>query len=223
MKTENKVLMLQAREALSGKWGLAIGGFVVYELVMIAFNVAVNSVFKLIFGKTVLSNALGSLALYIVMGPLLVGAMFFFLSLSRKQEPVIKDLFRGFSKFWVAVKAYLLMVLFVMLWTLLLIIPGIIAALSYSQIFFILADDDSIGALDAIKKSKKMMEGNKWKFFCLVLRFIGWSLLCILTLGIGFLWLFPYMMVSYAKFYDDIKGGENEQALPQSQEPQVVV
>ena len=59
--------------------------------------------------------------------------------------------------------------------------------------------------MDAIDKSKKMMDGYKWKYFCLVLRFLGWALLCILTLGIGFLWLIPYMQVSMAKFYDDVK------------------
>jgi uncharacterized membrane protein len=97
------------------------------------------------------------------------------------------------------------MILFILLWTLLLIIPGIIAAISYSMTFYILADDNSIGAMDAIDKSKKMMDGYKWKCFCLGLRFLGWALLCILTLGIGFLWLMPYMQVSMAKFYDDVK------------------
>jgi uncharacterized membrane protein len=68
-----------------------------------------------------------------------------------------------------------------------------------------LADDNSIKAMEAIDKSKKMMDGYKWKYFCLGLRFLGWALLCILTLGIGFLWLMPYMQVSMAKFYDDVK------------------
>jgi hypothetical protein len=71
--------------------------------------------------------------------------------------------------------------------------------------YYIIAENDSIGPLEAITKSKEMMRGNKWKFFCLGFRFLGWGVLCILTLGIGFLWLFPYMIVSYAQFYDDIK------------------
>lgn len=70
--------------------------------------------------------------------------------------------------------------------------------------FFIIAENDSIGPLEAVTKSKEMMDGNKWKLFCLGWRFFGWALLCILTLGIGFLWLMPYMVVSYAKFYDYI-------------------
>jgi uncharacterized membrane protein len=97
------------------------------------------------------------------------------------------------------------MVLFIVLWLLLLIIPGIIAAISYSMTFYILADDKSIKPMEAIDKSKKMMDGYKWKYFFLCLRFFGWALLCILTLGIGFLWLIPYINVSIAKFYDDVK------------------
>jgi uncharacterized membrane protein len=70
--------------------------------------------------------------------------------------------------------------------------------------FFIIAEDDSIGPLDAIRKSKQMMYGFKWKLFCLYMRFLGWAILCILSLGIGFLWFVPYISISLAKFYDDL-------------------
>jgi uncharacterized membrane protein len=93
---------------------------------------------------------------------------------------------------------------------LLLIVPGIIAAISYSQTFYILADDPGMDAISAIDKSKKMMRGYKWKYFCLGLRFIGWALLCILTLGIGLFWLDTYMQTSFAKFYDDVKANYSE-------------
>ena len=215
MQTENKMLMANARKALSGKWGLAIGGFVVYELSVIVFSIVSRLILVVIFGKTPITSTLGSMALYLVMGPLLVGVMFFYLSLSRNHDTHIRDLFKGFKDYWRATGTYLLMVLFVVLWTILLIIPGIIAGLSYSQTFYILAEDDSIGPLEAIRKSKKMMYGYKWKLFCLGLRFIGWCLLSILTLGIGFLWLFPYMVVSYAKFYDDVKSNHTETLAPQ--------
>jgi uncharacterized membrane protein len=97
------------------------------------------------------------------------------------------------------------MILYILLWSLLFIIPGIIVAISYSMVFFILVDDPNIKITEALKKSKKMMFGYKWKYFCLGFRFIGWILLAALTFGVGFLWLLPYMQVSYAKFYDDIK------------------
>lgn len=100
------------------------------------------------------------------------------------------------------------MILFIVLWSFLLIIPGIIAAYGYSLIFFILADEPSIGISEALKKSKAMMRGYKWKYFCLSFRFFGWVILSILSCGIGFLWLAPYMQVSFAKFYEDLKAGQ---------------
>jgi uncharacterized membrane protein len=88
------------------------------------------------------------------------------------------------------------------------IIPAILAQLRYSMTYFVIADDPAVGSLDAIGRSKQMMDGNKWKFFCLQCRFIGWGLLCIPTLGIGFLWLAPYYWTSIARFYDDLRAGQ---------------
>ena len=193
MKTENLVLMQMARKSLKDKWGLAIGTFVVYMLIIGAIQTT-TEFFPLV-----------GLLLLAICGPMALGIAIFSINISRNQDARLEQIFQGFNNFNTSLGAYLLMLLFTFLWTLLLIIPGIIAVLSYSMTFYILADDNSIGAMEAIDKSKKMMDGYKWKYFCLGLRFIGWSLLCILTLGIGFLWLLPYMQVSMVKFYDDIK------------------
>ena len=75
----------------------------------------------------------------------------------------------------------------------------------YSQTWFILSEDSSIDSYDAILKSKKMMDGYKWKLFKIQLRLFGLGILCLFTLGIGFLWLMPYQYVVYAKFYDELK------------------
>jgi uncharacterized membrane protein len=187
--TENKILMLQARESLKGKWGLAVGTFLVYLLI--------------VCGISSIPRA-GSLLSLLISGPMMVGLATFSLAISRDRNPQFEQIFYGFKKFGISLGAYLLFAIFVILWALLLLIPGIIAAISYSMTFYLITDNDNIGPLEAIKKSKQMMYGYKWKYFCLGLRFIGWALLCILTLGIGFLWLIPYMNVSLAKFYDDL-------------------
>lgn len=188
-KTQNKVLMAQARESLRSIWGLAIGAIVIYYVIVIVVGFV---------------PVVGSIISILITGPMVVGLIVFSLAISRKQNPQLSQIFDGFKKFGVALGAYLLQTIFIFLWSLLLIVPGIIAALSYAVTFYIIAENDSIGPLEAIRKSKEIMRGNKWKLFCLGCRFIGWYLLCILTLGIGFLWLTPYMMVSYAKFYDDL-------------------
>ena len=105
-----------------------------------------------------------------------VGICMFTLSLSRNENARLEQIFEGFKNYGTVLGAYLLMVVFIFLWALLLIIPGIIAAFAYSQTFYILAEDDTIGSMDALRKSKEMMNGYKWKYFCLGLRFIGWAL-----------------------------------------------
>ena len=190
MVKENTELMAEARESLSGNWGLAIATFLVYGIII--------SIFQVI-------PTVGPVLVLFIAGPMLVGISMFSLSLSRGENARLEQIFEGFKNYGTVLGAYLLMVLFIFLWMLLLIIPGIIAAIAYSQTFYILAEDDAISSMDALKKSKEMMDGYKWKYFCLGLRFIGWALLCILTLGIGFLWLSPYIQISYAKFYEDIK------------------
>ncbi|MFA6341186.1 MAG: DUF975 family protein [Candidatus Paceibacterota bacterium] len=194
MKTENRILMKQARESLAGKWGLAVGVFAVYLVIC---------------GIIAHFRHIGSLISMLVSGPFAMGIVLFSLSISRNKQAKFEQLFEGFKSFGRALSAYLLLAIFTILWSLLLIVPGIIAAISYSQTFFVLADDKTISVMDAIEKSKKMMYGCKWKYFCLGLRFIGWFILSIITCGIGFLWVFPYVQVTLAKFYDDIKEKAN--------------
>lgn len=193
MNTENSVLRQQALDTLRGNWGLAIGTFLLYFVI--------TGIYQNI-------PYIGGLASIVLSGPFQLGLTKFTLAFSRKNEPRAEQLFEGFNDFSRALNASLIMTIYIVLWLLLLIIPGIIVALSYSMTFFILADDENISASDALKKSKEMMDGNKMKLFLLGLSFFGWALLCILTLGIGLLWLIPYMQITVAKFYQDLKGEE---------------
>ena len=200
MTKENKVLMQEARETLRGKWGLAVGAYFLYMLI----TVIAGSPAKI-----------GSVIQLLISGPLLLGLSAFFLSLSRKEEVSVSFIFIGFQDFVRSFIAYLLMALFIGLWSLLFIMPGIIAALAYSQTFVILREDRSVSAGQAIKRSKALMQGNKKKLFFLGLRFFGWFLLSILTLGIGLLWLMPYLHTALAGFYDDISRKLNLSSVSQ--------
>jgi uncharacterized membrane protein len=222
MKKGNKELMAEAKVALSGKWVLAIKTFFVYWVVVsaISFLVMVLSVvFKTSLGVNAqfgpiaaIINLLQLVNNFVVSPVMTFGFMYFFLLLSRGQTPELTDMFTGFNRILTIALTSFFKILFILLWSLLFIIPGILASLSYSQTFFILADDSSIGALDAIKKSKEMMYGHRNDYAYLLFRFFGLTLLCFLTLGIGFIWLIPYTQVTFAKFYDDIKAAQNEEA-----------
>jgi len=189
--TLNSELQRRAREKLQGRWGLAVGAS---ALIMFIAGFAGSLPF------------IGLIAMYIIMGPLLLGYIHLFYSIYNKEEATISQMFSGFQRFSVTLSAFLLMNFFVTLWSLLLFVPGIIASLAYSQTFFIINEDENIGAREAINKSKAMMDGKKWKLFCLHYRFYGWYLLSMLTFGIGLFWLVPYMHMSMIEFYKDISG-----------------
>ena len=195
----NQTLMTQALNSLKGKWGIAIGAWLVF-FILTDFQVGLEwqgddgGDYKV--GLKIIGLLIG--------GPLSLGYTTLILLISRNQKPDFAILFSGFKRFGDSLAAYLLISIFTILWFLLLIIPGIIACLRYSQTYYILSEDKNIGPLDAITKSKEMMVGNKWKLFCLYCSFIGWFILCIVTLGFAGLYVGPYLSQSCANFYNDL-------------------
>lgn len=124
----------------------------------------------------------------------------------RQKEPELGSLFGYFSHWKRAALTYLLQGVYTFLWSLLFIIPGIIATYSYAMTKYILAENPELTANEAIQRSKEMMEGNRWRLFCLEISFIGWDILCLFTLGIGNLWLNPYKQAATTAFYREISG-----------------
>ncbi len=129
-------------------------------------------------------------------------------NLARMQKPKAEDAFLGFQDFWTAFKTVFLTGLFTFLWSLLFIIPGIIKSFSYSQAMMIVGENKGISAMEAIERSKRMMDGHKMDLFILCLSFIGWGLLCTITFGIAAIWVAPYMQATMVNFYNDIKTAE---------------
>lgn len=177
-----------ALAALEGKWAPAVICAVVYSLIVGAA------------GTTGILAILVSLPLqvgfYCVHKNLLVNG----------DERMTGETFRlGFDNWWHNVWGMFLMGIYIFLWTLLLVIPGIIKAFSYALVPYILVEKPELSADQAIDLSRKMMRGHKFDLFCLSFSFIGWAILSCLTLGIGFFWLLPYMYTSYAAFYEDVK------------------
>ncbi len=121
-------------------------------------------------------------------------------------ENVVSNMFTGaFKPYPRAVGLSLLYMLFVFLWSLLLYIPGIIKALAYAMSPYILKDYPELTPNQALNLSMKMMKGHKFDLFCLILSFMGWCILAVFTMGIGYLWLAPYMGTTIAAFYEDVK------------------
>jgi uncharacterized membrane protein len=111
----------------------------------------------------------------------------------------------AFSDIGRSIAGMLMMSVVTLLYSLLLWVPGLIASLALFLVPYILKDNPELSIMDTLRLSRKMMEGHKWQLFKLQLSFIGWLLISLLTLGIGYLWLLPYMMTTCAAFYQDVK------------------
>lgn len=192
----NSELKNAAIASLTGKWGEAAILVFIYFLVVIGISGALG-----MNEKTSYASPLLNFLIY----PMVWGLSVAFLEVSRGMKVEYGRLIDGYKDFARIALTGLLKYVYIFLWTLLLIIPGIVKCYSYSMTEFILRDDPEISYNAAIEKSMRMMRGNKMKLFLLDLSFIGWAILCIFTLGIGFLFLSPYKETAHAHFYDDIK------------------
>ena len=152
------------------------------------------------------------IALFMLASVVSIGYAYFNLNLVDGEEVSFNNLFDYLSDWKRAIIANILQVIYTFLWTLLLIIPGIIASLSYSMTNYILAENPELTANEAITRSKEMMDGNKWRLFCLNFSFIGWDILAMFTFGIGNLWLNPYKEAAKAAFYREVSGTEQKES-----------
>ena len=153
--------------------------------------------------------ALFMAVVYFVLGSFVgVGYAKFNLNLVDKKNAAFENLFEYFSHWKTTTIARLLRALYTFLWSLLFIIPGIVAGFSYAMTDYILAENPEFTADEAITQSKTMMYGNRFRFFCLQFSFIGWDILATLAFGIGHLWLTPYKQAAYAAFYREVSGTE---------------
>lgn len=192
-----------ARESLRGIWGRSAGHLLLLYIVLGVPLYLLN-----------LIPVAGWIVTFLASGAIMFGLYNYYLEVARRQSPGFSSFFTGFGLFGKSFLLYLLMYIFTYLWMLLLIVPGIIAALRYSQAFYILRDNPEIAPLEAIRRSKAMMDGHKGRLFVLGLTFLGWILLAILTCGIGFLWLYPYMQTASAHFHEDLRSRYRPAAPP---------
>ena len=210
---KNQYYKNSALDALKGSWPESIVTAIVYfaiAAVCTAPSALQGNGSDLLWVSPVLVVAAsGSTILLslLFLSPLQVGYYNTFKRLHREGDTgLVGNLFsQGFGNWGHIVLGQLLMGIFIFLWSLLLIVPGIIKAYSYAMTPYILVDRPELSVRDAIRLSGRMMSGRKLDLFCLHLSFIGWMLLCILTLGIGILFLSPYMMTAQAAFYQDIR------------------
>lgn len=184
-----------AWNSLSGNWGSAVVFTLVYFVIACIAGV--------IDGALTLGS---SLVTVLLTAPVTYSYNIMFLDNQRSGKAFdVQALFEGYNDYLRITGTYLLMCVYIFLWTLLLVVPGIIKSISYSQTLYVLRDEPSLTYNGAIERSMAMMEGHKMDYFLLILSFIGWYILGIISLGIGFLWINPYVSKTKALFYEDLK------------------
>lgn len=216
-----------AREALRGKWKTAIlltiiatllgamtsattliefefeseTGFVCTVLEEFSFTIFQTGGLAMILAIVVLIWGIVQL---VIGGAMTLGYYQFHQNLVKEEEAEVSTLFVHKDKLWHGFCLNFWQILYVFLWTLCFIIPGIMAACSYAMAPYIANDHPEMTAREAIAASKEMMHGHRWRLFCLEISFIGWELLAALTLGLGSFSVAPYRQTAEAFFYQSL-------------------
>ena len=189
----------RAKQSLTGNWGAAILGLVIYGAIVSLLS----------------TTGVGSF----VTGLVSLGYISLYISLLRGKTPTFEGSISAITEnIGTKFVSTLLVMLYTFLWSLLFIIPGIVKSYSYAMTPYILLDRPELSATDAIKESEKMMNGHKMELFILDLSFIGWILLSMLTCGVLILYVEPYMMATKSAFYLELKGPDPEPAVEEEQQ-----
>ncbi|MCL0330152.1 DUF975 family protein [Apilactobacillus xinyiensis] len=177
----------------------------------ISYNIQENESLKLVYNWGMLGSAI---IFSIVSALLMTGIMFVCIDHIRNKKGYKKPfsnsvtIINNSKYFWGTIFIAIISFVLKLLWTLLLIIPGIIKKISYSQAIYVYKDavdkGEKISYMDAITKSRKIMNGHKWEYFIMQLSFIGWFLLVGITFGLAGLYVIPYYNLTMANFYDSL-------------------
>lgn len=243
MKRSSKELKALAREALLGQYGSLIGAmFLLGIFSIILESVPVTITRNREDTTSLIIQFVITLIISVLVYLLQIGMTVIILHMTRRQTYGLSDLFYTFrahpDRFIIVsviqigismilqIPAYIFLLLYpgdtikhILLYLLLLLagsIVSFIVLLGFTLADLLLIDNENLGAIDAIRQSWAMMHGNKGRFFYLQISFFGLALLCILTLGIGMLWLYPYMMTTEAFFYLDLTGEIDQPHYDQS-------
>ncbi|KGI60632.1 DUF975 family protein [Prevotella sp. S7 MS 2] len=190
----------RALASLENNWGKAVIVTIVVLLISLLFQGGIQIAFS--FGGK-LSKLTSNIFAALILIPISWAFNVFFLRMLRGENLGVKNLFDGFSDYGRILLAIVLKNVYIFLWTLLLIVPGIYKSFSYALTEFVLLDHPEMNGEQAIKESMRLMDGRKMALFLLLLSFIGWLILSFITLGLGFIFLFPYVQTAMAHFYED--------------------
>ena len=211
---QNQDYKNEALKALSGSWPHSLVATIIYLAIL---SVLAMPSYMINFGITFPSYISGGsgIIFILIVYPMALGfSNSFRLLYETGDNRLTRNAFSlGFDNWIHNVLGMLLTSVFIVLWSLLFLIPGIIKCFSYAMTPYILVEHPEMSVNKAIDESIYLMDGHKFDYFYLALSFIGWIILSIMSFGIGFFWLIPYMQTTMAAFYADLKKEKNRETV----------
>lgn len=213
-------LKRKARESLKGIYGKCIKLYLLYFLIAFGLSFVITMFIKIFEDNNFFALILSLIPSFIIIG-LYAGFYSFFLKISRDEEVTCKELFKKNNLFWISIGVTLVVGIFTLLWSILFIIPGIIVALNYTMVYFVIVDNPNLSVMEVLDKSSEIMLGHRLQYLILNLSFLVWYILYFIILillsllGLDILYYFisiafllviaPYLLVTTANFYNQIK------------------
>lgn len=204
----NSEIIRNSKHLLKDKYNLVMGPYFVGFLILQLIQTSTNSNNFNVSEVDLYSNFGVSPLVILITGPMTLGLYIFTLAFLNEESLEFKKIFSGFKFYFKALFASVIYSVVILIGFVLFIIPGIVFAMMFSQVYFIIADNPEVGVIEAFKQSKAMMYGHKWQFFKLSLRYVFYFLLGIFTLFIWWLWLIPQNYISFGLFYKNISKKE---------------
>ena len=197
---DHRLIRQNARYIISGKLFEIWIPLLLIELITLPFSIVI---LKIAEAGSDLEKILTIISSLLLM-PLTIGSYEYFLDIVRGNNKSIKSLFAYFDRFGTILLAIIIMSILITIGSIIFIIPGVILALMYSQIYYVIVDNKDYGALESLKESRTLMAGYKWDYLVFNFKFIGWILLTIFTFGIAGIYVIPYIIIAQAKYYDNL-------------------
>ena len=197
---DHRLIRQNARYIISGKLFEIWIPLLLIELITLPFSIVI---LKIAEAGSDLEKILTIISSLLLM-PLTIGSYEYFLDIVRGNNKSIKSLFAYFDRFGTILLAIIIMSILITFGSIIFIIPGVVFALMYSQVYYVIVDNKNYGALECLKESRTLMDGYKWDYLVFNFKFIGWILLTIFTFGIAGIYVIPYIIIAQAKYYDNL-------------------
>ncbi len=191
----------KAKEIVKEKWKSFWGGYLIILAISLLSAVAIEILFN---ENSIMYSVLTLVASFFTM-TLTVGFYSYVLKMVRNEKYDREDIFKYVGAVLPIATISILAFLLTFLWSILFVIPGIIAALGYTMVYLIYIDREEMLPMEYLTESKELMQGYKWNYFVFNLSFIGWILFSVITLGLGLIFVIPYITIADTLYYDELK------------------